>query len=232
MNPYIEAIDGAVRIGVTLIFSPILRRWYNRWGATDAEIRQQLPADKDVPQPSMGYTRAITIHAPVSDVWCWLVQIGQGRGGLYSYDVLENIIGCQIHSVNDLRPDLQQLQAGDAVRLGPDGYPLFAVSEVVPNQVLVLRGADPKTGKIAAFSDTMPEASAPTSWVFYLQAIDTTTTRLLVRQRLYHAPKWALTLMWRIVEPLNFVMERKMLYGIKQRAEAHFRTAQKLAPAS
>lgn len=222
MNPYLEAIEGAVRIGFTLVLSPVLRGWYNRWGATPAEVEQALPGDEMVPQPTLGYTHAITIHAPAAEVWRWVVQIGQGRGGFYSYDALENLAGCQIHSANQIRPELQVIQVGDNVRLGPEGFPLFRVAAIVPGQALVLRAADPKTGEIAEFTDPMPEASAPTSWTFSVRPVDDTTSRLLVRQRLYHAPRWMFALMWRIIEPLNFVMERKMLYGIKRRAETHF----------
>lgn len=222
MNPVVDAVEGAFRIVFTLVFSPLLRNWYNRWGATSAEVSLALPGDQDVPQPAMGYTRAITIQSPVSEVWRWIVQIGQGRGGFYSYDVLENLAGCQIHSADRVRPELQVLGVGDAVRLGKEGYPLFRVTELIPEEALVLRAADPKTGEIAAFSDSMPDASAPTVWGFYLRPVDDTASRLIVRQRLHHASKWPFALMWRIVEPINFVMERKMLFTIKHHAEADY----------
>jgi hypothetical protein len=220
MNSYLEAVEGAVLIGFTLIFSPLLRSRYNRWGAAPAETTQPLPGDGLVPQPVMGYTHAITIHAPAAEVWRWVVQIGQGRGGFYSYDVLENIVGCQIHSADRVKPELQMIQVGDNVRLGPQGFPLFRVGEVVPGQALVLRAADPQTSEVADFTDPMPEASAPTTWVFYVQPVDEATSRLIVRQRLYHAPKWMFAIMWRLVEPVNFVMERKMMLTIRWRAEA------------
>lgn len=224
MNPVVDAVEGAFRIVFTLIFSPLLRNWYNHWGATPTEVSLVLPGDQDVPQPAMGYTRAITVQAPASEVWRWVVQIGQGRGGFYSYDVLENLVGCQIHSVDSIRPELQTIQVGDAVRLGKEGYPLFRVTEFVPEKVLVLRAADPKTGEIATFTDSMPDASAPTVWVFYVRPVDDSASRLIVRQRLYHSPKWMFALMWRMVEPVNFVMERKMLLTIKRHAEAHCHT--------
>ena len=102
-----EDLLGAVQVGSTLILSPVLRPWYNRWGATEADVARSLPGDELVPAPMLGYTRAITIQAPVEQVWPWLAQMGQGRGGLYSYDRLENLAGCKIHSVDHILPELQ-----------------------------------------------------------------------------------------------------------------------------
>ena len=82
----------ALVVGVVL-----LRRWRVRWGATDAEVGAHLPGDELMPRADRSTTRAMTIAAPPDQVWPWIVQMGQGRGGLYSYDVLENLIGCDIH---------------------------------------------------------------------------------------------------------------------------------------
>jgi hypothetical protein len=93
-----ENLLGAFQVAGTLILSPVLRPWYNSWGVTEEEAARSLPGDELVPDPRLGYTRAITIQAPPERVWPWLIQIGQGRGGLYSYDGLENLVGCDIHS--------------------------------------------------------------------------------------------------------------------------------------
>ena len=206
-------------MGSTLIFSPLLRGWYNRWGATAEETRQPLPGDDLVPQPLLGYTHAITIHAPAERVWPWLAQIGQGRGGLYSYDGLENLIGCKIHSVDRLLPEFQQPQVGDPIRMGPAGYPCFAVASVEPRQALILLSADPKTGQPVAYQ---PPAGlkkfAAATWQFVLNPLGAEAVRLLVRQRLAYSPDMAW--IWRLTEPVAFVMERKMLLGIRRRAES------------
>ena len=102
-----------------------------------------MPGDELVSRPMMGYTRAITIDAPPDDVWPWLVQIGQGRGGLYSFDGLENLVGCDIHSADRILPDFQRLEVGDLIRLGPPGYPCFRVAQVEPGCVLGARGGRP-----------------------------------------------------------------------------------------
>ena len=100
-----------------------------------------------MPEPRLGYTWAITIKAPAERVWPWLAQMGQGRGGLYSYDGLENLAGCDIHSVDQILPELQHPQMGELIRLGPQGYPCFAVAAIEPNRALVLISADPQTGQ-------------------------------------------------------------------------------------
>ena len=71
---------GAIQVGGALILSPVIRNWYNRWGATDDEVNRSLPGDELVPAPLLGYTHALTIHAPVTRIWPWLAQMGQGRG--------------------------------------------------------------------------------------------------------------------------------------------------------
>ena len=119
----VEALLGAIQVASVLIAAPVLRAWYNRWGATEEETRRALPGDELVTLSQMGYTRSVVIHAPATRVWQWLVQIGQGRGGMYSYDGLENLAGCNIHMVDRIVPELQELKTGDLIRLGPKVYP-------------------------------------------------------------------------------------------------------------
>ena len=216
-----DNFEGAFQVGGALVLSPVLRSWYNRWGATPAEVTRPLPGDELAPSPMLGYTRAITIQAPPERVWPWLAQMGQGRGGLYSYDGLENLAGCKIHSAERILPEQQNLQVGDLIRLGPPGYPCFVVAEIEPPRVLVLLGADPKSGQAVAYRAEMEKGYAISTWQFILEAIDERAThrgtRLLVRQRLKYSPEMGWV--WRLTEPVGFVMERKMLLGIRQRAE-------------
>jgi hypothetical protein len=184
-----------------------LRPWHIRWGATDDEVAHRLPGDEIVRRPRKWSTRAIRIAAPAEAVWPWIVQIGQSRGGLYSYDWLENLAGCDIHSANQVIPELQALRVGDIVRLGPEGYPAYHVEAIEPDRALVLGGNDPEMGIH--------------SWAFVLEPIDEQTTRLIVRSRDDYPPTLTNVIIWRLItEPVHFVMERKMLLGIKQRAEA------------
>ena len=184
-----------------------LRRRQLRWGATHAEIITPLAGDEVVPEPDLTATRAITIHAGVDDVWPWIVQLGQGRGGFYSYDALENLVGCDIHSALEINPDWQHLDVGDAVRLAPELALNVAVAK--PPRTLVLRGGVMPGTTVAPYDFT---------WTFDLSPVSAATTRLVVRER-YAYTRWWARLM---VEPLtvvSFLMSRRMLHGIRDRAE-------------
>jgi hypothetical protein len=210
-----DVLVGGPQVVASMLTAPVGRHWYNRWGATDSEVVGAMPGDELVPEPALGYTRAITIDATPERVWPWLAQIGQGRGGLYSFDGLENLVGCDIHSADHVDPALQRLGVGDLVRLGPVGYPCFRVHHVEPGAALVLVGADPRPPHAAAAPGS---AAGIATWQWELRpAHDGRSTRLLTRQRLTYPPRMGV--LWHVVEPVGFVMERRMLRGIKQRAE-------------
>lgn len=216
-----DNLFGAAFIGVCLVFRPLLQGWYNHWGATQSEAQRALPGDELVPKPQSEYTRAITIHAPANEVWRWVVQIGQGRAGLYSYTGLENLARCDIHNVDHIVPELQNPAIGEPIRLGPKGYPLFKVVAIQPERAFVLVAADPKTEQPALVAEPLPETYTLGNWIFFLDPINRQTTRLIVRGWVSYAPdsrpNW---LIWNVfTEPIGFVMIRKMLLGIKRRAE-------------
>ena len=205
-NPtIIEEGLGAVAIAATIISSPLSRPWYSKWGATETEVKMSLPGDDQVPNPVLVSTRAITIQAPASAVWPWLVQMGQGRGGLYSYERLENLVGCDMHNADRTIIEHQHIEVGDKVRIVPEGRdPYFLVSAIEPDRAIILGGDDP-----------------PTTWAFILEHIDDNSTRLLVRWRQDYEPTPGKVIGWRVfTDPITFVMERKMLQGIKVRVEA------------
>lgn len=208
-----DVVVGGVQVAGATLAAPLVRRRYNRWGATAVEVASAMPGDGLVPHPRLGYTRAITIDAPVDRVWPWLAQIGQGRGGLYSFDGLENLLGCRIHSLDHLAPEHAHLVAGDLVRMGPEGYPCFRVQLVEPPTALVLVGADPRPPHAAP---TEGGRSAAT-WQWSLREAAGHRTRVLVRQRLTFPDSQRP--LWLLVEPAAFVMERQMLHGMKRRAE-------------
>lgn len=212
-----DIVFGGVQVVGTMLAAPLLRGRYNRWGATVSEVTAPMAGDDLVPHPRLGYTRAITVNAPPEAVWPWLVQIGQGRGGLYSFDGLENLARCDIHSVDRIVTEHQQLDVGDLVRMGPEGYPCFRVAHLGAPTELVLIGADPRPPHDPGTAD------APTgvaTWQWLLHPLDGgSRTRLLARQRLVYPNR--LSLVWHLVEPVGFVMERAMLRGIRERAEGH-----------
>ena len=184
----------------------VLHPWFMNWGATAAEHRMALPGDpsaKGLPDASHRFTRAITIRAPASTVWRWVVQIGQDRAGFYSNTWLENLTGANIHNADAIHPEWQRRTIGDNVLLArPD-----------------LMG-----GFFAHMSQTRIVALQPERLIadipcrFVLQPIDGQTTRLLLREAVPStmAGRAANALMW---DPMHFVMEQRMLRGIKERAE-------------
>ena len=220
-----EVVVGGIWLIGVLLSAPLTRRFYNRHGATDEELARALPGDELVRASKLGYTRAITIDAPVEQVWPWVVQFGQGRGGFYSYDALENLVGCNIHSVDEILPDHQQLVVGDLIRSGRDSQPCWQVVEVDPPHHLVLIGAGtPARPQAPEIVDEVPQRGyVASTWQWVLEPMsDGSRTRLIVRQRETYSPNQ--TLLWHVVEPFNFVMEHRMLRGIRNRAERH-RTA-------
>ena len=99
------AAAGAAVIGTAVAgYILLVRRWQLRWGATDEECDTALPGDDLIANPDLVATRAITVPAAAEQVWPWIAQLGQGRGGFYSYDALENLVGCNIHSADQIGP--------------------------------------------------------------------------------------------------------------------------------
>jgi hypothetical protein len=200
--------------GTALAYKHVLRPWHLSWGATDDEVVRPLPGDELVPEAIYESTRAVTIHAPSSQVWPWLLQIGQGRGGFYSYEWLENLIGARIRNADRILPDHQILETGDEIFFAAfDRYGDYSRSTVAvlePERALVLGPPDDPVGQAAA------RFTGEGTWAFVLDPIDEYSTRLIVRTRT-HA--WGSHLLFLLFDPAHFVMERKMLLGIKARAE-------------
>jgi hypothetical protein len=130
-----EGIVGAAAIAFALV-TPFLRSRRTRWGATDAEVNGSLPGDDIIAHPKWQYTQAITIGVAAEKVWPWLVQMGQRRGGFYSYQSLENLVGCDIHNANIIIPEFQHLEAGNNILLHPK-VP-FPVALVESGRAIVL----------------------------------------------------------------------------------------------
>jgi hypothetical protein len=214
-----EGLGGAVAIGFALL-TPFLRSRRVKWGATDAEVQRSLPGDDLITHPKWQYTNAITIEAPVTDVWPWLVQIGQGRGGWYSYEWLENLVGCDIHNADRIIQEFQHLEVGDSLRLAADmpGYP---VAIVEPGRAIVLY-SDSRTGPTPVPAPSKPGDYCASTWGFFLEETEGSRTRFISRLRNDYNPRIMNRLLYgpALVEPVSTAMQRKMLRGIKQRAEA------------
>jgi hypothetical protein len=193
------------------------RRWHQHWGATDEEIARPLSGDDLIADSELDSTHAITIHAPVERIWPWLAQAGYGgRAGFYSYDVLERRFGAR--NTDRLNPDLPALAVGDTVPFYP-GMPM-TVAVADPPHALVLWLV---TSANKAIDPTGPwgEEYVAWSWAFVLEPVDAETTRLLTRMRITYQPtaKWA-PYVHLLLEPGHFVMGRRQLLGLRQRAQA------------
>jgi hypothetical protein len=186
---------------------PLVRTWMLHFGATEAELDAELPGDEQIGSANLVATRAVTIDATPQEVWRWLVQIGQGRGGFYSYDWLENLAGCQIRSADRVEARWQQLEPTDEIALHPAVR--MRVCEVNPERSLVM---------ISAVEPGAAPAPYEFSWAFVLRRGRGGTTRLLVRERYGYRSGWSAL----VAEPtaaVSFVMTEKMLRGIRDRAE-------------
>jgi hypothetical protein len=215
----VVAVVVAVLVVLTVVYYGFFRPWMLSWGAKAAERRRALPGDDFVVTPRSTSTRAITIRAPVDLVWPWVAQMGQGRGGLYSYDRLENFFGADVHSVDRVIAELQDVSVGDTIRLVREGYPVnlsfeFKVAFVHPPKVLVLHS--PGTRE-ECFAAGLPF----TTWAFVAERVDHHTTRLISRWRTDFKPSISGYFWWQLgpMDIVEFVMERKMLKGIRKRAE-------------
>src|SRR5215469_1475934 len=113
------AIGAAATLGPAAYLLFFRRRCLN-WGARDDEVSAKLPGDELLADPGLVTTRAITIHAPAGAVWPWLAQMGSGRGGAYTYDWIQNLLGLNMHSAGEILPEHQQIAVGDELPMGPD----------------------------------------------------------------------------------------------------------------
>lgn len=200
---------GLAVLGVTALLAVAyalgLRQWQMTWGATAEEVSMPLAGDDAIAAPQRQTTRAITIGAPPEQVFPWVAQLGAGRAAFYSYDWLEQLIGCPLTNGERVVPEWQ-VRVGDVVRMCPEGKgPPFAyvVKELTPPTALVLAVED--------------KGTPATTWAFALLPREG-GTRLVVRNRTALEQGWQ-----EVLEPGVMLMERGMLRGLKARAERSVR---------
>ena len=212
---------GAAGLVYVFVFLP----WQLRRGATNANLQRTLPGDDLVTNPKTGYTQALTISAPKTEVWRWLVQIGFKRAGWYTYDFLHRLMGIagcvddERRSAKRIIPELQDLGVGDVIEIAPGmGYTVIGLE---PEQVMITQSIlDTGKWESVSIDDPLPEKYLWSSWVWYLEEIDEKTTRLIVRVRSDHNPGLLSTLSTRIPNALGrLLMQPRTLRVLKQRAE-------------
>jgi hypothetical protein len=182
------------------VYLAVLHPWLSRWGATDAEISMPLSGDGVDAGMVTASTRAITIYAPASEVWKWVVQLGQERAGFYSNDWLENLVLSDIHNVDEIRPEWQSHQQGDKI-FGAGGA-VYGQSSFWITKVY-------EEGKLLYLWGSI-----------VVLPVDETSTRLIVRSYAKPLSGPAQTINKLTYDWMHYVMERGMLLGIKARAES------------
>ncbi len=214
---------GALASAVAGYIYYVRPRIVQRWGATEEEAAAALPGDELIPHPRLASTRAITIQAGPEKVWAWLVQIGYGRAGWYSYDALEEAAGVAEFaggktSTREILPQFQTLAAGEQILTHAEGG--FIVDRAEPAKLLVLRTKiNARTGQTADLDQPLEGDVYSSSWAFYLNETEG-GTRLVARFRMdYPQVTWMQVVSPAVLEPVVFLMEQKMLKGIKERAE-------------
>jgi protein-S-isoprenylcysteine O-methyltransferase Ste14 len=189
-----------------------LRPWHLGWGATAAEMSRALPGDDLVQAAQFRSTRAIDIKAAPDKVWPWLAQLGWDKGGLYSYEWLENLFGCQMKNADQIVPAWQNVQVGDAFRMDRR-IPALKVALAQPPHALVIYGG-PDPG--AAPAPGLPRVA----WQFVVEPASGGGSRLIVRWKSALPPGFAMELFNKtLLEPVHFMMEERLLRGVKERAE-------------
>lgn len=217
----------AVLAGVGLAAALAARSAARNAGATCAERRAPLPGDEVVPDARGSSTMATTIEAPPEAVWPWLVQMGYGRAGWYSYDRLDN---GGVPSAEEIRPEWQELAVGDRLPSTPDASAWFEVVELEPERALVLRAPIDLRSR-RAFEGERPRFFSQGSWAFVLGR-DGDRTRLVVRSRGVTRPRLvglvADALFW---TPAHAVMQRRQLRNLARLASAHYNASEEPEPA-
>jgi hypothetical protein len=192
----------------------LMRDWLLEWGSSDREVLAAMAGDELVTAPTHQSTFAVTVNAEPADVWPWLVQMGFHRGGLYSYDWLDRLFGyLDAPSADRILPEFQHVKPGDRIPLGRG--PAFPVAQVDPFRLLVLGDA---SGELAW------------TWQFEVHQYGRHRTRLISRSRVHMPRTVGSGLFMALLEPAAFIMTRKMLLGIKRRAESLARQRQHSMP--
>ena len=220
----ILGVVALVVLATVAICLVVLRPRSHRWGATTAELRHSMPGDELVPRVKVGYTQAITIDAPPEEVWPWLVQHGYRRAGFYSHEWVYRLLGSANYHEGDrsadrIIPELQNLRLGDQIKINETAA--FEVVALEPNRLLTLLArVDLDTGETFELSETMPVNFMSNSWVYLLEEVSNSSTRLIVRWRGDYGPSLGNALALGIpTEAGALMMQPKMLRGIKARAE-------------
>jgi hypothetical protein len=212
-----DVVDGVGGVAVMLaaFLSPLLRRPRLHWGVDEATANRSYPGDDLVSEPRWGWTHGVEIAAPAAKVWPWIAQIGVDRGGFYSYQWLENIIGCNVRNAETIHPEWQA-QVGQPLTLHPNpNAPRLEIVAVEPERYLLAQG------RVDAGARAAGKPWADVTWLFFVEPLDRGRCRLISRYRVACSEELRTRLAFgpTLIEPVGFAMDRRMLLGVKERAE-------------
>jgi hypothetical protein len=212
---------GGATVATLALLTPFLRERRSHWGLDSKMAAREYPGDHLIAEPRWSWTHGVEIDAPPDVVWPWIAQLGADRAGFYSYQFLENIAGCELRNAESIHPEWA-LRPGDALVLHPHVPPLRVVAAEPGRYLLAEAAADPLARVVGAGWVTL-------SWLNFLEALAATRCRLISRYRCACSDDVATRLAFgpELVEPVGFAMDRRMLLGIKQRAEQRVTAAVK-----
>ncbi len=208
----LEGVEGFVLLPLILLSWPLSKRWLGNWGATAAECSQTWPGDALAPSAATAFTRAVDVHASPETVWSWVVQFGLGRAGFYSYELFERMAGIPVKNVEAVLPSCQSLTLGAEIKLHPKapGIPVGALSQA---RYLCF-------GFSGATTAATPDPRR--SWSVYIEPRQNGSCRLVLRSCIeeLREPTLLKRLGLALEEPIDFLMEQRMLRTIRRLAES------------
>jgi len=214
-DDYRDIVDGISGAAIMLfeLFTPFLRRARSHWGIDEALARRDYPGDQFVPEPRWSWTHGIEIDAPAQDVWPWVAQLGADRAGFYSYQWLENLAGCELRNAETVHPEWE-VRSGDSLLLHPNA-PRLPVASIERGRYFVVHA--PADGPARAANKPWVEVS----WLFLVEPLTDRRCRFISRYRASSSDDLGTRLAFgpTLVEPVGFAMDRRMLFGVKARAE-------------
>ena len=217
LRDVLDGLSGMARMTAALL-APYRRQSRSHWGIDSEVATREYPGDELIPHPRWSWTHGIEVDAPAPAVWPWLAQIGADRGGFYSYQWLENVIGCNLRNAETIHPEWE-IGAGDGLVLHPSMPPLPVVA-MERGRYFVVHGRPDEDARAHG------KPWVASSWLFFVEAVADNRCRVISRFRSDSSDDLATRLTYgpALVEPIGFAMDRRMLLGIKQRAEVAQRT--------
>jgi hypothetical protein len=212
-----DALEGmsGIAIMAAAFLTPCSRDRRNHWGVSDADAARTYPGDDLVVQPLWSYTHGVEVAAAAEDVWPWVAQIGADKAGFYSYQSLENLVGCGIRNAELIHPEWQ-VRVGDPLSMHPE-MPSPKVVCVEQGRYFIAHGPVDEIARAAGRPWTTM------SWLFLVEPSENRCCRVISRFRAACSDDLVTMLSFgpTLLEPIGFAMDRRMLLGIKERAESN-----------